>query len=267
MRKKYAERTIRIVGTCWVLFPVLYIFYGLLFLGLNTEGLLKMVLSPWYWFVSALAILAGIGILQILWFGWYAFLFSNFTIAYQTAVALIYYSVADIRIPAFFGTLVMQVLLIYLVGLKIRVPYFFPRIRWWESDPRFKLNIPAQLRLNDQSESSDGDILDLSLKGCFIKTFVDHQQDEDLKINFVLFEKEITCTGKVVWVTEGAVTHPRGIGVKFDPLNKEAVFYIKKAVRKIKHLARFYTQLNRERNWREYLEREKNYQDKKKYLK
>ena len=261
--KSYTSRTLRVIAYAWISFPITYLLYGILVLGLNMSGLVKMVLSPWYWFVALIAAMAGLGIYKIRWYGWYAFLFSNFTITYQTAVTLAHYSEADwqFKLSIFLLTLSFQIALIYLIGREVRVPYFFPRIRWWESDPRYKLSVQTKLSREDKSEL-EGEVMDLSLGGCFVKTHSYFMPDEPLSLEFSVFDHQVKCTGLVVWRTESTVTHPKGVGVKFDPLNKETLIFLKQATQKLKKLARTYSQITRERNWQEYLQREERYQGK-----
>lgn len=261
----YTSRLLRGIAYLWLSFPVTYILYARLVLDVNGAGIFKLILSPWYWIVSAVAILAGFGILRIRWYGWYAFLFSNFTIAYQNAVAMAHYSEAgwQLSLIEFAVTLIVQLLFVYLVGKEVRVPYFFPRIRWWESDPRYKLSVQTKLIREDQTQI-EGEIMDLSLGGCFVKSHFYFTPDEYVQLDFLLFEKQVTCKGRVVWRTESTVTHPKGIGVKFDALPKDTLLTLKQATQKLRKLARVYSQLTRERNWQEYVQREQSFQGKKK---
>jgi Tfp pilus assembly protein PilZ len=261
MSRTYTSRTLRTIAYVWLAFPVAYLVYAVIPLALNLAGLVRLVLSPWYWFVSIIAIVAGIGILKIRWYGWYAFLFSNFTIMYQTAVALANDSVGDLKAAMFILTVVLQTVVVYIVGREIRVPYFFPRIRWWESDPRYKLSVQTKVVREDNSEI-EGEIMDLSLGGCFVKTHSYFVPDEPVTLDFKLYERQLKCPGRVVWRTESTVTHPKGIGVKFERLDKETTFCLKQAAVKLRKLARVYSQWTRERNWQEYVQREQRYQGK-----
>jgi Tfp pilus assembly protein PilZ len=259
MSRTYTSRTLRTISYAWISFPLTYLVYAVLVLALNFSGLVKVILSPWYWFVCAISVIAGIGTLRIRWYGWYMFIFSNLLITYETALDIAHYSVGNFKIAVFFLTIIMQAVVTYIVAREIRVPYFFPRIRWWESDPRYKLSVQSKLVREDKTEQ-EGEIMDLSLGGCFIKTHSYFTPDEPLTLDFSLFEKPVRCTGRVVWRTESTVTHPKGIGVKFDPLNKETAICLKQAGQKLKKLARVYSQMTREKNWQEFLQREQRYQ-------
>lgn len=242
--------------------PLTYLFYAALVMAVPMSGLVKILLSPWYWIVCALAVAAGRGILMIRWYGWYAFVLSNVTVSYETAVTLAYFSEGQLKFVVFLATALVQAMLIFLVGREIRVPYFFPRIRWWESDPRYKLSVPAKIVRADQTEL-EGEIMDISMGGCFIKTHHYFVPDEKVTLDFTLFERPLNCPGNVVWRTESSVTHPKGIGVKFEDVGKDTQHCLKEATLKLRKLARTYSQLTREKNWQEYLQREQRYQGKK----
>jgi len=261
MSIRYVTRTVRVVALLWLWFPLSYLLYSTLALGLSIEDVVKLILGPWYWIVSAAAMAAGNGLRKLRWYGWYMFLVSNFMILYQTAVTLANYSHVQYKFLFFLATALIQSMVIYLVGRDIRVPYFFPRIRWWESDPRYKLSVPAKIIRHDGAEL-EGEIMDLSMGGCFLKTHAYFTPDEVVSLSFSLFDRPAACKGNVVWRAESGVTHPKGIGVKFQHLDKETHSSLKQAVNKLRKLARMYNQMSRERNWQEYLQREERFQGK-----
>lgn len=261
MTVRYVTRTVQVVALLWLWFPLSYLLYAALALGLSLEDIVKLILSPWFWIVCAAAMTAAVGLKKLTWYGWYMFLASNFMILYQTAVTLANYSHVQYKFLFFLATAFIQSILIYLVGRDIRVPYFFPRIRWWESDPRYKLSVPVHIKRNDGTDM-EGEIMDLSMGGCFIKTHAYFTQDEVVSLSFTLFERSAACKGNVVWRAESGVTHPKGVGVKFQPLDKESHLTLKQAVSKLRKLARMYSQISRERNWQEYLQREERFQGK-----
>lgn len=255
---KYASKKLKVLARLWISFPILYLAICLVFFQIDFAGVLKIILSPWYWFVSITAVAAGFGLVQIRWYGWYLFLFSSLTTIYQTALVLTHHSGANNKFPAFIVYAALQLLMLYIVAKEVRVPYYFPRIRWWESDPRYKLSIPANIeRSNDVF---NGDIMDISQSGCFIKTREYFLADDAVTLEFTLFDTPIQCNGRVVWRTESTVTHPKGIGVKFVDLQKETIISLKQATLKLRKLIQEYNQKTREKNWEEYLAREKQFQ-------
>ncbi len=249
------------IAKLWISFPVSYLIYGAFVLGLSFEDFMKVLLSPFYWFTFSVAMLAGTGLLRIRWYGWYIFIFSNLLILYETASILTYYSHSENKLLGFLVTLAIQAIVLFLVAREVRVPYFFPKIRWWETDPRYKLSVGVQIHKKDgEKKEVEGEIMDISLGGCFIKTHTFFAQDEIVGITFNLFERTLNLDGMVVWRTESRVTHPKGVGVKFMPLTKEILLALKTATKKLQELNRVYNQMTRERNWQEYLQREQSFQ-------
>ena len=255
----FISKTLNSCALFWMTFPLTFIFYSAVVMNLQPEDILKILLRPFYWIISMIALWAGYGLLKIKWYGWYLFIVSNIFVLYETILVLTDYSKSSNRMVIFLGTLLFQLILLLVVAKQVRVPYFFPKIRWWESDPRYKLSVPVKVFKKDGSDL-EGEIMDISLGGCFIKTHAYFSQDEDIKLEYSLFDKTIKCSGVAVWRTESKVTHPKGIGVKFSPLEKETVLVLKKAQQRLTQLNRTYQQMTVERNWEEYLRREKRFQ-------
>jgi Tfp pilus assembly protein PilZ len=260
-KKDYVPKFLIYFSKVWMCFPLVYLFYSVLVLGLKSSDILKIILSPLYWFTSFVSLIAGIGLIRVEWYGWYLFVFSNVLIFYQTASILTYYSNSEYKFLAFLFTTLLQLILIYFVTKKVRVPYFLPKIRWWESDPRYRLSVSVSIQREDGS-NFEGEIIDISVGGCFIKAYSNFAINEKIKLKFKLFEDNFDFNAVVVWNTESRVTHPKGIGVKFLDQNKKKILLLKKATEKLQKLNRIYSEQTRERNWKEYLKSEQLYQGK-----
>lgn len=98
--------------------------------------------------------------------GWYLFLGCSL-------ILIVYNIVAYLFNPRYnlFLLLLFNVLLALVAGIFFRkhiiAPYFNPRLRWWETEPRFKIEIKAEIIMN--STKLSGEILDISNSGCFIE--------------------------------------------------------------------------------------------------
>jgi Tfp pilus assembly protein PilZ len=263
---KLVSKKLTLLANGWVLFMPLFIAFALLIFRVDGKGLAQMLLAPGLWLTSAVAVWTGFAIRRIQWYAWYLFIFANLLVAYETAATLAYYSSVDYRLFLFIGTACLQLLMIWIVSREIRVPYYSPRIRWWESDPRYKLSIKVVLRDSNLESSVTGstetaEIVDISRGGCFIKTNLHYEIDNVLHVSFHLFDSPIECLGQVVWYTESTFTHPKGIGLRFVDMDRETVKTLKDAAKRMKALAQDYTEMVRQRNWQEYLEREKQFQE------
>lgn len=237
----------------WMFFPVFFLGVSFFLFDLKLNGLIRLLLSSGFWLVSFIAVIAGYGVLKLRWYSWYLFMFSNITIAYLTAVTLSHFSESDFKTYLFLTTIMIQLFFIYMVTKELRVPYFFPRIRWWESDPRYKLALPVELQRKDGTQSQ-AEIMDISKGGCFIKTHEKFNLEEKLNIEFKLFEKKINCYGLVVWSTESTITHPKGIGIKFTQVSRANLFYLKQATKKMKKITHDFRETIAGQTLNEYLQ-------------
>lgn len=146
--------------------------------------------------------------------------------------------------PSIIAALTVIGIGVFLVKIEFRVPYFSPQIAWWESDPRYRIGVPAQLTFKENFHT--GEIMDISATGCFIKTKANFSIEDTISLRFSIFEKEFACKGKIVWNTESALYHPKGIGVRFDDLPKEEFLQLKETVKKLRGVSKKLRQERRE---------------------
>jgi hypothetical protein len=122
----------------------------------------------------------------------------------------------------------------------VRVPWFLPRIRWWESNPRYRLAVPVSLRRNGTDAALEGEILDLSMGGCFVRIRQELTQDEAVSLRFTVFGQAFDFQGTVVWRTQSTVTHPKGVGIKFAPLQRPQRRVMRAVTARLKQISTFY---------------------------
>lgn len=238
--KSYVTRFLKTVAIFYLGFPVFYILVTALLFDIPAQQCLRILLSPSYYLISVLAIAVGYGLWEVKRWGWYLFITTNFLIAWQNAIFVNQYGTSHHKVLAFAASLVFLIVMTVRVAREIRVPYFFPKIRWWESNPRYKLAVSAKMVRKDGS-IVEGQILDLSLGGCFIKLRGELDLHEVLNLAFTVFGAPIEAQGVVVWRTQSTVTHPKGIGVKFYPFvraQKRSMRQIHQRLRKINALYR-----------------------------
>jgi len=111
----------------------------------------------------------------------------------------------------------------------IRAPYFNPRLRWWEQEKRYRVDLPVTIQHVDDNKVTKGKTYDISKSGLF---FVGEFPDTVGGIVKVQIEHDelssIPLVGEIVWVSEAKGRYPQGGGIKF--IN----FTNKKHKRKIK---------------------------------
>ncbi len=199
-------------------FPVTYLFYVALLFDLPFSRCVKTFFSPSYWILSLIGIMVGYGFKEMTRWAWSLFLFCSLGMVYANIVFVTRYSASNNKLIAFIASIALLGALIYRLGREIKVPYFLPQIRWWENNPRYKLVVPVQI---ERSHAGfDGEILDVSMGGCFVKTRMELSQNEHILVKYNIFGETMEVGGTVVWRTQSSVTHPKGVGIKFDELNK-----------------------------------------------
>jgi Tfp pilus assembly protein PilZ len=238
--KQHSSRFLKSIAWLYLAFPLSYLVSCAIFFDVPAWACFKILLSPSYYLLSALAVAAGYGFKEMKRWAWYAFVSANILIGYENALVVNEFGETHYKGIAFSLSVVFLVLVIYRVSREIRVPYFFPRIRWWESDPRYRLSVPVSLKRAERAEPAGADIMDLSVGGCFIKLRSELSQDEKVMLDFTVFQIPLSCEGTVVWRTQSTVTHPKGVGVKFLPMDKNQRRALKMITQRLKRISTFY---------------------------
>jgi hypothetical protein len=185
---------------------------------------------------SALNIWVGWVLFRSKPWAWHLYVTNAVLMALEQFYFGLFLSDTHLVYPSIFIALMAIALGVFLVKIEFRVPYFSPRISWWESDPRFRIGVPVQITISDHFHA--GEILDISASGCFIKTKIKPEIESLLSLRFSIFDRELFCKGRVVWHTESALTHPRGIGVRFTNLSKDDFHALKNAARKLRGISK-----------------------------
>ncbi len=221
-------------------YPVTYLVAAALLYDIPASSCLSILLSPGFQLLSLVSVIAGYGLWEMLRWSWYLFLVSLVASAYFAAILALDYGESHHRALAYFLSILGLVALAIRVSRELKVPYFLPSIRWWESNPRYKLSAQANLSRTEGNETVPGEILDLSLGGCFVKLRSNLKLNESVRVDFTLFGQAVQAEGLVVWTTESAVTHPKGVGIKFSSLPKPQRKLLKAMTRRLKQISRLY---------------------------
>ncbi len=159
--------------------------------------------------VTALAWFAAYAVYHMkAWSWWLALVAALGLVAFSVGVSLfrardvgdawLWTSVFMISLPTVLAALLLQ--------REIRTPYFNPRIRWWESEPRYAI---------DAAVRGGGRALDISRHGMFV------QHDSAPKLGtqdewlIEIDGHEVRLAGAVSWLSPGEAEHPAGFGVRF----------------------------------------------------
>lgn len=233
--KDHTSKFLRAIAYLYLAFPVTYLGYAMVLFNISSTNGLKIFFSFSYWLLAFTSIAVGYGLKEMTRWSWNIFLLNALFIAYANARIVFLYSESVNPFISFLVSVGLLIALIFRLGKEVRVPYFLPRIRWWEMNPRYKLAVPV--KVERMGSGFDAEILDLSFGGCFIKTRLDMNQDERLVSHFSLFGESLEIGGTVVWRSQSSVTHPKGVGVKFDALDKTQKLVMKAATRHLRKIS------------------------------
>ena len=210
-------------------FPIVYILITGIWFNIPAIHYASLLISPFFYFISFWAILSGYGLWEMKRWAWYVFIFAQVLIAYKNLYVVANYSQSEYRMGAFLIASIVQVAITYKITREVRVPYFLPKIRWWASYLEESPVIQAVIQ-RGAGEKVQGKVMDVSVFGCFVKTHGDFSDNEEVSLRFEIKGEEFQCQGWVVWRTESAVTHPKGIGIKFQKLNRKVRKTLKSAL-------------------------------------
>jgi Tfp pilus assembly protein PilZ len=238
--KRYTSRFLKSVALFYMAFPIAYMILAALVFDIPAASYIHILLSPLYYLISFIAVISGWGLWEMSRWAWYVFGFANFMIVYENALVMKDYSESHHKLFGFIFSLLMVGFVFLRVSREIRVPYFFPKIRWWESDPRYRLAVRADLVRKVSEDLVAGEILDLSGTGCFIKTRIELKTDEPVALKFEAFKLPVQCDGIVVWKSESTVTHPKGVGIKFTTVDRQSKRNLRMISKRLKSIAQFY---------------------------
>jgi hypothetical protein len=158
---------ITVISLCYLIAPAAIIIQGSFVSRIPLFGPHNIFTRLYYTDIIILCLypVCSIGLYSVRKWGWWVFLGSS--------GALIVYNVVVYLISPMYN---IVLLIMFNVGLAvvagiffrkhIIAPYFNPRLRWWESDPRYRLDIAAYITVGDKH--IEGEVMDISESGCLI---------------------------------------------------------------------------------------------------
>ena len=202
-------------------FPVFYLTFVYFIFDFDGKGILSVALSPLFWLSCFFWVITGVGVRLMRHWSWYTFLGAQFFCTYLNLLNLVHYSESKTKGLAFITTVLIQFYVYLVVARDIRVPYLFPRIKWWESGLVAMQNIPVEVfHVSSATGTSHAHLLDLNIKGCFVKSPSEFEPFEKIKIRIEAYGQKMDIAGIVVWHARSTVTHPKGIGIQFAEMDR-----------------------------------------------
>jgi hypothetical protein len=106
-----------------------------------------------------------------------------------------------VSFPFMAGTSLAGFLLVtYFLLPAVRATYFDPSARWWESRPRFQLEIPLEILAGDRDVKAK--VLNLSEGGTFFQCDDKLELGPTLKLKFLILGQKFEVAGKALHVRE-----------------------------------------------------------------
>ena len=191
------------------------------------------------WLVLSLYFVNAAAIFTVRKPGWWIFLGSS-------AVLIGYNLYGYLRNPMqpFPALLLYNALLFGGAALLFRreviAPYFNPRLRWWESEPRYQLDFYGILSIPAVGSSADGAaavraaVRDISLGGCFLSTSIDFPRGADLPLEIRLRNIRLHVKARVVRRAEQPFP---GWGMKFTELREAELHGLEAVLQSLRELS------------------------------
>ncbi len=171
--------------------------------------------------LSILWVVVGICIFMVKRWSWYVFLAHSISmVIWNCYFALMNPFFPIVLTLTFLGGLFL--ITGFFILEPIRAPYFNPRLRWWEQEKRYRIDLPVNIHYSDSETLIQGKTYDISRSGLFFTgdligptgTFVHVKFDHEMLA-------ELDILGEIVWLTSGKGRYPRGGGVKFGAMPKD----------------------------------------------
>jgi hypothetical protein len=174
--------------------------------------------APSTWVLLTLLFVSGISLLFVRRWSWLLSLVTLGVVAVYDIVMIKEFSImGTMAIAAMIVGTVCFGLLLYFT--EFRKPYLNPRVRWWETSPRYKVDLPVALR-NIETPAT---LVDISRTGVLIE-FV-------AAIPEVEGDTEISLPTQVQLPCVVARKTEKGYGLQFAPLNRQQKGELKTFIR------------------------------------
>lgn len=120
----------------------------------------------------------------------------------------------------------------YLLLPKARQPFFDRKVRWWE--PKTRYNVRFACKLHSQTLSFNGEILNISESGAFIKETPYLKLGDRFDLEFYFMGQRMQIPAEVIHHRSTGVSEP-GLGIKFVFSSLAQKFRLIKIIRVIKN--------------------------------
>lgn len=224
----------------YLAFPLVFATSVAVLFDIPLSEMAPLFLSPFFYLVCVISMLAGVALWEVRRWAWHAFMVANVFVFYEAAYVAAHFGSSHHKVLALVFVALTLLIFMNRVSAEIRVPYFFPRIRWWETGSRGVCAIPVEMKVQLSAQAPEagkaalGEILDLSMHGCFVKTPEWFVGEERVWLQFEYARQKLSCQGILLWRAQSTVTYPHGLGIYFPRLERAQRRMLRVMVHRIK---------------------------------
>lgn len=181
-------------------------------------------IEPVHLFFTVLTVPVAIGVFSVRPWGYFTYLgYSVLLVAYFL------YEYFTSPLMHNYGLLLGAVGILGAVSLLIQrhvtAPYFNPRLRWWERDPRYRVNLQAEFVIDGDTRKAQ--ILDVSLSGCYAVLDTRVSAGDPVTVELRLMDHHVRVLATVIWENR---EHPGTYGVMFTEVDRPTRQALKKMI-------------------------------------
>lgn len=208
--------SIKILSILFIFSPLAILFFNaaLNMVPLFGYGSILYRLRPQDFFILSLYPLAGISIFLVRKWGWWTLISCALIMILYNLATLLYNPFASVAVVLLMNGALFAVALLFFRKHLI-APYFNPRLRWWEQDQRYEIDIYLKFLGTDRNVI----ISDISAGGCYI--FVDYliETGAELPVMIVCGAFHITLHAKVMRIARESERY-YGLGLMFQKIDE-----------------------------------------------
>ncbi len=115
----------------------------------------------------------------------------------------------------------------YILLPNVRAAYFDPRLRWWETKPRYIFS--TEMSIEENGKLTAAQITNISEGGIFAIVSVPVEPNTVVNLKFVILENPIELKAKIVYRKPDGASH----GLQFFEMNRNQKLLMKKTIAKL----------------------------------
>lgn len=208
-----------VISICYFIAPVAILAFNSVASGRPLAGFRGLFPTPHPGELLILVLypLSAVALLSVKKWGWYLFL--------GCSAALIAYTTGSYAVsPRYnlFAIVLADIALMVVAGITFHkhviAPYFNPRLRWWETEPRYRVEAYAQVKVGEALVS--GEILDISQSGCFATFILDLTKGKTYTMHLKCLRNTLDVEGKIMRKSAKSEQH-KGYGIMFSKMSAD----------------------------------------------